>query len=1607
MRNYLFILFVFVSTFLSAQEKNVEYFFAGQITNYETGKKEGSVTVTLVSGGRTISTTMSATNGKYTLTANMPAKSNFQVIFSKSGFVSKRVECNFKLMNTDRLKEGERVTPLQDLSLELFTVKPNVDFSFLEKEPVATFGLDKDNIVPTLDIAASQRIKQKIEGLLVNPTPVTENKDANYNAAIKSGDNLFNQKKYEEALHQYEAAAGIKPKEFYPQKKIAEIDALLKAQKDEKAAVSEVDNQYNNLIKAADNFRDNKQYPEAIAKYNSALRVKYEQYPKDEVKKIEDLLAESKKAEREDKSYQEAIAAADVALNAKNYKVAEERYTEALTIKKDEKYPKDQLVIVAAELKKIAEIEATQKKYDATIEAANQLFAQAKYEEAKAKYQEATLVLPKETLPKEKIKACDELIAKNALAAKNEAEVNRLFEEGQKLMDEKSFTAAKGKFTQILTIDPKKATAQAKIDEIDRMIKAEEDKKLADIEANQKKYDATMEAANQLFTQSKFEEAKSKYQEASLILPKETLPKEKIKSCEEQIAKNALASKMENDMNRLFEEGQQLIDQKSYLAAKGKYNEILKIDPKKTLALVKIDDIDRMIKAEADAKNADKIFNGYVAEGDLAIKEERFDDAKMKYGAALQMREDTVLRDKYNALLAKIANKQATQLVDAKFDENMKAAKVLLDAEKYEEARRAYQACANLDDTKPEPKLRLAEIDAKLAKIAESDKLYRSYIDKGDELVKAEKYIAAIQEYNKAILMRSYEKEPKEKADEAERLERAKGDDANAQFEKIIASSKAHIEERDFDKATELLNRAIALRAPERKSDKRPEELLAEIERLKRIDVAYAEKMASAEKIAEEKKFDQAIAKFEEAAKIKPTETLPAKRIEELKKQQSELLGMAERENLFKENYRKGVAAKAAKTYELALTDFKKALTYKTDDQATKDQIAEIQQILDDQRNLQNNDKARREKLTAMIKAADALFDIGDWSEAKMSYLAILDFDKDQAHASSRVAECDLKLRAEMSKAANDEYNELIASADNKFEQKDFQRSKELFTSANEKRPSDPYPKKRLQEIELLMHPLVVQSSALEPLGDVYEGNNAQATLAQADIDRANGKYQGFTEAVNNSVVKTDEEKIAESLENYGTKDAIEKAKSRADQESQLAQEKLSRQNEGLKKIESLQVDYDAQNVAFEQGDNYKSQSIIDGSKIKVAELETIQQKEYASNAEKMVNNVARINSLKDNQSLDYKKDNIESGQELTKMSIAAQNSMNDDNERRATEILIKEGHTSALQSNAVILDEQKTKIQGTADGIRSIVKAEVAKTLEEANRQVVNNNDLNVIESKMLDEARMAYNHEMEIYLVTKDQINNQEKVSVRKAKEANDKTDDNNHKLYELSKRIDYQSDTKSATDDAKNLMSQADLDAIQKSNQISSTESAQQENDNILAIDAKRDAVNAKNLSKSEKENGKNLKTRSDIETLTSENADASTRSIEKQLKNQKMVSEMKTITTNQAESSADRAQENQQALTDKINQVNTAPNVEKSKNTLGEDFPEGVTEEKFSINGSDGKIKTILTRRVVVIDGHGEVYVRTQTNGVSTYKKNDQPINEYTWQKETQNSSLVRH
>ncbi|RME14826.1 MAG: hypothetical protein D6799_06700, partial [Bacteroidetes bacterium] len=136
-----------------------------------------------------------------------------------------------------------------------------------------------------------------------------------------------------------------------------------------------------------------------------------------------------KKKKESEKKYQELIKNADAAYAKNKLEDAKNLYTQALALRPDEQYPKNQIALIdktLAELKAKQEAEAKAKaeleaKYNAAIKKGDDAFTKKDWNTAKSSYNEALTYKPNEKYPKDQLAAIDKAIA-DELAQKKKAE---------------------------------------------------------------------------------------------------------------------------------------------------------------------------------------------------------------------------------------------------------------------------------------------------------------------------------------------------------------------------------------------------------------------------------------------------------------------------------------------------------------------------------------------------------------------------------------------------------------------------------------------------------------------------------------------------------------------------------------------------------------------------------------------------------------------------------------------------------------------------------------------------------------------------------------------------------------------------------------------------------------------------------------------------------------------------------------------------------------------------------------------------------------------------------------------------------------------------------
>jgi hypothetical protein len=1138
-------------------------------------KLEGAV-VSLYRGTTQVQQVVTTSNGRFSVKLDFNAE--YTLSISKPGHITKKFYFNTKGIPDERVKEEFGG---QDIEVSIFEMPkdPGVvsQINNILNQPMAKFYYDDKIKEIEYDKSYSQSMldalsklseiekeaNQKVEEEAKKKSELESAAAGKYDAAIIKGDAAFGKKDYTTARAAYEEALSIKVGEAYPKGKIVEIEKLIAdAQKN-----AQLENDYKAAITKADGAFTAKDYPNAKTGYNEALKLKpAEAYPKTKLAEIDAALAKLGAEKELNEKYTAAIAKGDKAFAAKTYDAAKAGYNEAIALKAAEKYPKDKIIEIDKILAELANKDKAEKelnaKYDAAIAKGDKALAAKDYTTAKGGYNEALALKAAETYPKTKLAEIEKVLAD--LAAKDAAEKDKLAKEKElndkynaaivkadKALAAKTYDAAKAGYNEALTLKAAEAYPKTKLAEIDKILAdlaakdaAEKDKQAKEKELNDK-YNAAVAKGDKAFAAQTYDAAKSGYNEALGLKPAEQYPKDKIgeidKILADLAAKNAaekdkLAKEKElNDKyNAAIAKADKALAAKTYDAAKSGYNEALGLKPIEQYPKDKLASIDKIL---AD-----------LASKDAAEKERQ---AKEKE-----------LNDKYNAAIAK----------------GDKA----LAAKTYEEAKAGYNEALGLKAAEAYPKTKLAEIDKILADLAAKDaaekdrqakakeleEKYKSAIAKADGAFGTKDYTASKIAYNEALSYKSTEQYPKDKIKEIDSI-LAKEMGAKALEEKYkaaIAKGDAAFGKKEYANAKTGYSDALALKPTEQY----PKDKLAEVD--KALTDAAAEKDRLAKIAEQEANYKTAITKgdaalkaktypaaktaYNEALGIKAEEQYPKEKIAEIDALIAKEMGAKELDEKYKSAVAKADAALKGKTYDAAKEAYNEALSFKPAEAYPKTKLAEIDKIFAD---LAAKDKAEQdrlakekelsEKYAAAIAKADGAFAQKDYDVAKVSYNEASGFKPAEKYPRDKITEINSILAKETgAKELEKKYLDAIAKADGAFGTKNFTTAKSQYTAALSLKPTEKYPKDKLEEIEKELAAIAAAKNK-DAAQKALEAKYA-AAIAKADKALAAKTYPAAKTAYNEALgIKSEEQypkdKIAEIdriLDELANKDAASKA---------------------------------------------------------------------------------------------------------------------------------------------------------------------------------------------------------------------------------------------------------------------------------------------------------------------------------------------------------------------------------------------------------------------------------------------------------------------------------
>jgi len=322
----------------------------------------------------------------------------YNIKFTKEFYVSKFIEFS------TNVRENELGIWLFSFTVELFPEISNMNFSFLETEPIGKIGYNKRYGEFEHDISYTEKMHDKIKEVLEN----FNNKRANmYESTIRQADANYKNGKSIEAINLYRRAAILDKSNDYPQEQIRKIDKYLKEN------LKNYD-RYISLLTNADSLFSNHKLSQARFHYTLASEiVRGSAYANYMIEKINKLLPVFNPSYIRLQKYREFLAKGDQMVSEVKYDQAINYYNQALAIQPGDTYALKQINFLKSQLAKKKSKKQKQKKYEEFINLGDRYFTNQSYSAARLVYIKALQLKPDEKYPTVQINKIDQILYPN------------------------------------------------------------------------------------------------------------------------------------------------------------------------------------------------------------------------------------------------------------------------------------------------------------------------------------------------------------------------------------------------------------------------------------------------------------------------------------------------------------------------------------------------------------------------------------------------------------------------------------------------------------------------------------------------------------------------------------------------------------------------------------------------------------------------------------------------------------------------------------------------------------------------------------------------------------------------------------------------------------------------------------------------------------------------------------------------------------------------------------------------------------------------------------------------------------------------------------------
>lgn len=1485
-------------------------------------------------------------------------------------YLAKMTEANTAFESNDLDKaialytEAKSIKPTEDepqvkinkiVDAQKLKEKKEADFNKLVSQgDIALAGeLFEDAIVAfekAIKIKSSAVVDQKISEAKklrsdkINAENLEKDREEKYQAAIKNANVLYDTEKWIEAKEKYKQALAIKNEESHPADRIKAIDtklAELKAKNEEKEKLNE---EYNSLITEANALFDSNELEKARSKYSAALQKKSgEKHPIDRIELINSTLTKQAAEKIIEDKYNAELNAANTLFDNKQYDQALTKYSLAAEIKPSEQEPKNQIKLINKILndkKNSAQLEA---EYKSLMEEGNALLNNGDLTTAMDRYKKALVVKENDAIALEKIKNVEELIQNDQEAKLKEKEFNDFVKKAETFFSAENYQEAKENYANALKIQ-NKAEVIEKIKVIDGLIA----KNKEDSEKN-KKFEDALKIADDLYTANNYQEALAQYEKVKLIKKTQHID-ERINSIKKTLS--AEKEKMENDnqFNDFVSKAKAFETDNKYEDAINNYKQalLLRSDEKITK---KITELESAIISQQGKKEKELAYIDMVDKANVEFKNGNWSQAIDYYQKAKKFKEDETFPDDRIALAKDKMEAEVNLEKDKKYQALILKADSFYKGNSFDEAVEFYNKALAVKGDEAYPKNQLLAIEKKQKeKIAEAtnktneENDYKKLVKEADNFFNADNFSESLIKYNEALSIKptdfyviSQIKKVKLGL-ESDKIKQNK----QKQYDELIADADQLMKVKNwteakikYESALEIFNKThptnqIIICDEMMKKDSGSE-----------AEKAYQKILTVAEKKMDAKDYKKAISLYERAISIRPSDSKPRAKIDEI----NQILANLKRDKEYNELIQKADNLFEKKEWKKAREFYVKAYAINNDSFADA-QIKKIDE-LDNAYNKKQYDK--------MISKANEYFTDKNLTKAKGLYERAIKFlpNYDNTYPIGQVQiikdilnpplAIDNGTRTLGEKVVGMTEEEMDALLANDSEQRKFNEVNSVKTITKEMTSEEEGWSGLAQEstnlTKVKTDEIAIDQQIKGTIAEVERVKAEKATIEQRQIfDKEQQKNTIYTNQARFnqvSIIKNSKAEISENTIN-------------ADIPRSEFETEVVKINDNLKSEAELQ----SAAQVVQSFDQKKYVTKIQNTHVTADPNKDVARKNSVDKSNKIQEQNKTIASEQSKDQVDASYDvKIYSNEVMDGIRIA---NFENDIPRQNTVDLVKK---TEIETEVIEANLSKNQLETSFK-----TKIYTDKAVEEIRIE----NMINDVPRQKMEKMAVVTNNEVS---TAQESFKSSQKVSTNATKD-------------KISDEIDVQQQAfaakdKERADDAENVI---DIkEDIELSNKI-----AVNKNKGV-SFDTKDYALLQTGITAQHKQKGSNTTVKNQDETVKAVK-ELNKNATEKAELNEKKVNGTVDYIINMKDINVDKIDVNVQ-------------------NQLGKDFPEGVTEEIYQIKDSHGLLLSFVVRRVVVIGGEGNVYEKTKSrHGVTSYTKNGEPVSKQIWQENTANASL---